>query len=241
MSRIQPVVAIDGPAGAGKSTVSKRVAGALKFLLLDTGALYRCVALTAQRGGVTGDEEIADLAHQLAAQGAIQFENLGAGEQAVLLSGEDVSKAIRTPEISQGASRVSAIPAVRGALLEMQRSVGRDGAVVVEGRDIGSVVFPDAEAKFFLTASVAERAKRRHEELLSRGAADSDLNAVMREVEERDRRDSNRPVAPLVQAPDAVLIDSTGLSIDQVVELIVKRVQRIAAESDPQDATFLPR
>ncbi|HEX2880773.1 MAG TPA: (d)CMP kinase [Polyangiaceae bacterium] len=226
MSRARPVVAIDGPAGAGKSTVSRRVAQLLHYTLLDTGALYRCVALRASREGASEDAAIGSVAARLAADDAIQFRSASQGPQAVLMSGEDVTQAIRTPEMSQGASKVSAIPSVRAALLDMQRAVGRNGGVVVEGRDIGSVVFPDAEAKFFLTASVEARAKRRHLELQQREGAPS-LESVMQEVEERDRRDSNRPVAPLIQAADAVLVDSTGLSIDQVVDSIVERVRRV--------------
>lgn len=229
MSRLRPVVAIDGPAGAGKSTVSRRVAQSLAYTLLDTGALYRCVALRATREGASDDDAIGAVAARLAADDAIQFRSMQQGPQAVLMSGEDVTQAIRTPEISQGASKVSAIPAVRAALLDMQRAVGRSGGVVVEGRDIGSVVFPDAEAKFFLTASVEARAKRRHLELQEREGAPS-LESVMREVEERDRRDSSRPVAPLMQAADAVLVDSTALSIDQVVDTIVERVRRVALQ-----------
>jgi cytidylate kinase len=226
MSRRRPVVAIDGPAGAGKSTVSRRVAQLLSYTLLDTGALYRCVALCASREGATEDSAIGSVAARLAADDAIQFRSVVSGPQAVWVRGEDVTQAIRTPEMSQGASKVSAIPAVRAALLDMQRAVGRNGGVVVEGRDIGSVVFPDAEAKFFLTASVEARAKRRHLELQEREGAPS-LESVMREVEERDRRDSNRPVAPLLQAADAVLVDSTAFTIDQVVETIVERVRRV--------------
>jgi cytidylate kinase len=184
------------------------------------------VALSAQRAAAADEAQIGRVAQDLADQNAIQFRALAGGQQAVLLKGEDVSLAIRTPEMSQGASRVSAMPAVRAALLDLQRSVGRQGGVVVEGRDIGTVVFPDAEAKFFLTASAEARARRRHEELLERGEP-SDLQTVIREVEERDRRDSSRPVAPLLQAPDALLIDSTGLSIDQVVQQIVQRVESL--------------
>jgi cytidylate kinase len=229
MSRQRPVVAIDGPAGAGKSTVSRRVAQALGYTLLDTGALYRCVALRATREGASEEAAIGAVAAKLASEDAIVFRSTPEGPQLVLMGGEDVSQAIRTPEMSQGASKVSAIPAVRAALLDMQRAVGRNGGVVVEGRDIGSVVFPDAEAKFFLTASVEARAKRRHLEL-QQGASAPSLESVMREVEERDRRDSNRPVAPLVQVADATLVDSSTLSIDQVVDSIVERVRRVAQQ-----------
>lgn len=223
-----PVVAIDGPAGAGKSTVARRVARELGYLLLDTGALYRSVALAAVRAGAREPEQIADVARALAEGGRVRFEG-SVDAQRVLLDGEDVSQAIRTQEMSSKASQVSAIPAVREALLELQRSAGREGRVVIEGRDIGSVVFPDAEAKFFLTASVEARASRRFEELRQK-QQDVSLGVVEAEVRERDRRDSNRPVAPLMQAPDAVLVDSTGLGIDQVVRSIVDRVRAIEAE-----------
>ena len=227
--RPKPVVAIDGPAGAGKSTVSRRVAEALGYMLLDTGALYRCVGLQAKRTGALGDSAaIGDVARELASQHAIRFQNDALGEQRVLLFDEDVSEEIRTNELSTLASEVSAISAVREALLEIQRDVGRDGSVVVEGRDIGTVVFPDAEAKFFLTASVERRATRRYEELKSRNE-DTSLEEVVEAVKERDRRDSNRPVAPLKRASDALLVDSTELDVDDVVQTIVQQVLAIAA------------
>lgn len=227
-NRTAPIVAIDGPAGAGKSTVARRVAEALGYLLLDTGALYRCVALSAERNGRLSPDDIADEARRLADGGLIAFETSG-DEQRVLLEGNDVSLAIRTKEMGTAASKASAIPAVRQALLSVQRDVGKVGKVVVEGRDIGSVVFPDAEAKFFLTASVHQRATRRFEELKQR-SAEVTLGSVEEEVRERDKRDSNRPVAPLVQAPDAELVDSTALTVDQVVAHIVGRVRDVEAK-----------
>jgi CMP/dCMP kinase len=228
MSRSRPVVAIDGPAGAGKTTVTRRVAESLGYLLVDTGALYRSVALAAQRRGVDwGDEAaVGQLARTLARQDAIRFAPGAGGVQRVVIEAEDVTSEIRTQEIAEGASRVSAQPEVRAALLEMQRRAGRDGGVVLEGRDIGSVVFPDAEAKFFLTASVAVRARRRYDELVRRGQQ-ADLTVIEAEVERRDRRDSTRPIAPLVQADDAVLVDSSGLPIDQVVARIVDHVRNV--------------
>jgi cytidylate kinase len=221
------VVAIDGPAGAGKTTVTRRVAEALGYLLVDTGALYRSVALAARRAGLDfGDEPaVGALARELALREAIRFE-AAAGGQRVLLSGDDVSLAIRTQEIAEGASRVSALPAVREALLDLQRSAGRSGGVVLEGRDIGTVVFPDAEAKFFLTASVDVRAERRFQELVARGET-ADLDVIRSEVEERDRRDTERPIAPLRQADDAELVDTSGLPVDAVVTRIVDRVRAI--------------
>ncbi len=227
----RPVVAIDGPAGAGKSTVTKRVADELGYLLVDTGALYRAVALAAQRAAVSWDDPdaLGDLAYALVNERAVQLGNQKSSGFAVKLRGEDVSLAIREPSVSQGASKVSAVPAVREALLDMQRQAGAAGAVVLEGRDIGTVVFPNAEAKFFLTASVDIRAQRRFDELLARGAL-PELAEVKREVAERDFRDSNRPIAPLKQASDAQIIDSSVLTIDQVVARIVNRVREVEAE-----------
>jgi CMP/dCMP kinase len=235
MSRQQPIVAIDGPAGAGKSTVTRRVAAALNYLVLDTGAIYRSVALASKRSGVTFADEsaVAAIAADLAARGAIAFRAGEAGSQSVWLDGNDVSLAIRTQEMGEGASLVSAIGGVRSALLDLQRQVGRAGGVVVEGRDIGSVVFPDAEAKFFLTASVAVRAQRRLDELLARGEV-SDFDTVAREVRERDERDRHRAIAPLVQAPDARLVDSSNMSLDQVVTCIVGQIHEIVQRMKSQ-------
>ena len=224
MSRKRPVVAIDGPAGAGKTTVTRRVAEALGYTLVDTGALYRTVALAAERRGLSWSDEsaVATLAEGLAEQGAVRFEG-----QRITLFGEDVSQLIRTQEIAEGASQVSAIPGVRAALLDMQRAAGAEGGVVLEGRDIGTVVFPDAEAKFFLTASVDVRAERRFQELRSRGAP-AELDRVRDEVVQRDHRDTMRPVAPLTQAEDATLVDSSGMSIDEVVAHIVNHTRDVA-------------
>ncbi|MES1176460.1 MAG: (d)CMP kinase [Myxococcales bacterium] len=230
MSR-KPVVAIDGPAGAGKSTVTKRVADELGYLLVDTGALYRTVALGAQRAGVSWDdpEALGKFAHVLVNERAVELAYQKTSGLSVKLRGADVSLAIRAPDVSQGASKVSAVPAVRDALLDMQRQAGAAGGAVLEGRDIGTVVFPDAEAKFYLTANVEIRARRRFDELLARGGS-PDLAEVQREVAERDLRDSTRPIAPLKQAADAHVIDTTALSIDQVVARIVQRVREVEAE-----------
>lgn len=227
--RARPVVAIDGPAGAGKSTVTRRVAQTLGYTMVDTGALYRTLALVcSERHIAWGDtEEVARVARELAEGDALSLVQDQARVR-VLLGGRDVSTAIRSQEMGQGASIVSAQPAVRSALLDMQRRLGRQGGVVLEGRDIGTVVFPDAEAKFFLTASAEVRAERRRAELQAAGQQTT-LQEVLREVQERDRRDSERPVAPLVQAPDAELIDSSHLTIDEAVERIVTRVRQIAA------------
>jgi CMP/dCMP kinase len=223
----RPIVAIDGPAGAGKTTVTRRVAEELGYLLVDTGALYRSVALAAQRASISWDDVngVSDLARRLADARVIEFRSSAHGQR-VFLDGEDVSAAIRTQAISDGASKVSAFPGVRDALLDMQRTAGEQGGVVLEGRDIGTVVFPGAEAKFFLTATVEVRAQRRYEELRGRGN-EAELETVRQEVEARDRRDSTRPIAPLRQASDAILVDTSSMSIDQVVERIVEEVRRI--------------
>ena len=228
MTRTRPVVAIDGPAGAGKTTVTRKVAAELGYLLVDTGAIYRSVALAAKRQGLdfADADAVGRLAQGLAAREGIRFAPQAGGGQRVLLDDDDVSTAIRTQEIAEGASRVSAIPAVRAALLDMQRRAGLPGGVVLEGRDIGSVVFPDAEAKFFLTASVEVRAVRRKAELEARGEP-ADLEVIAREVRDRDHRDSTRPVAPLTQAPDAILVDSSALDIDAVVGRIVAHVREV--------------
>jgi cytidylate kinase len=216
------VVTIDGPAGAGKSTVAKRLARALGYRLLDTGAIYRAVALSAHRRGVAWNDGpgCAAIAKEL----PISFEFIGEVNH-VTLDGEDVSEAIRTQEMSSGASQVSALPEVRAALLDLQRRLGAGGGVVVEGRDTGTVVFPAADAKFFLTASVGERARRRTEELAKKGQA-ADPATIEREVVERDERDAGRDVAPMKPADDGVIVDSTGKTLEQVVAEIEAEVRR---------------
>ena len=234
LRRKKPVVAIDGPAGAGKSTVTRKVAERLGYVIVDTGALYRVVALAAERAGVSFEdaERTAALAEMLVAENAVQLRRAESGAMQVLLRGQDVSLSIRAQNIGQGASKVSAHPGVRAALLELQRSQGREGGVVLEGRDIGTVVFPDAEAKFYLTASAEVRALRRRDELAARGTPPS-LAEVLSEVNERDRRDSTRPVAPLRKADDAQLVDSSTLTIEQVVELIVAAVKTVERNLAP--------
>ena len=221
-------MAIDGPAGAGKSTVTRKVADRLGYVIVDTGALYRVVALVAERASVSFDdaERAGALAEALVAEQAVQLRRKDNGSTQVLLRGQDVSSAIRTQTIGQGASKVSAHPGVRRALLEMQRGQGCEGGVVLEGRDIGTVVFPDAEAKFYLTAKAEVRAQRRFDELAVSGTPPA-FEDVLSEVNERDRRDSTRPVAPLRQAEDAQLVDSSALTIEQVVEMIVAQVRSV--------------
>lgn len=215
-------MAIDGPAGAGKSTVARKLAVRLGYAFLDTGAIYRAVALAARRQGVDWADGVALGA--LAARLDVAFRPDGDVNR-VLLGGDDVTTAIRTPEMSDGASRVSAHPDVRAALLGLQRRLAAGGGVVAEGRDMGTVVFPDAGAKFFLTASVDERARRRALELQAAGRP-AEMATVLRDIEERDHRDSTRAVAPLRRADDAVEIDSGGLTPEEVVERMVAEVQR---------------
>jgi cytidylate kinase len=211
------VVAIDGPAGAGKSTIAKRLAARLGFTYIDTGAMYRAVALWGLRQGV----DMADM-HRME-QLAIAAEiDLSPGR--IALNGEDVTDAIRTIDVANGASKVSVIPSVRRALVAKQRELGERTSVVMEGRDIGTVVFPNADVKIFLDADPDERVRRRFEEGKLKGEAltQSQLAVQMRE---RDQRDSTRADAPLSQAPDAVYLDSTALSLDEVEEAILKIVR----------------
>ena len=228
MSRL-PIVAIDGPAGAGKSTVARRLADALRFVLVDTGAMYRAVALAAERAHIawSDGEELGALAGALVADEALSFERDAARGVRVTLRGEDISDAIRTPEIGMGASTVSAHAAVRGALLDLQRQAGSKGGVVLEGRDIGTVVFPGADAKFFLTARAEVRAKRRFDELVAKGQTGLTLEQTLEDVRRRDEQDMGRAVAPLKQAEGAVLIDSSELSIEETVDAMAAHVRAL--------------
>jgi cytidylate kinase len=214
----QLVIAIDGPAGAGKSSVAKRVAQALGYRYLDTGALYRALAWKAIQRGLRPQDTryIVEMTRETRVE--LQQHN---GEQRVLVDGEDVTDAIRAPEVGNLASPISAIPEVREILLEWQREFGRQGGTVAEGRDTGTVVFPNAEVKIFLTASLNERARRRHKELLERGINIS-FDQVKLDMEARDQRDSTRHIAPLRPAPDAVVIDTERLTIDEVVEEVLR-------------------
>jgi CMP/dCMP kinase len=218
------IVAIDGPAGAGKSTAARLLAARLGYALLDTGAIYRSMALRARERGVSWDDGpgVAALADGI----DISFR-LDGKVNHVTLNGQDVTAAIRTPEMSDGASRVSALPEVRAALLGLQRRIGAAGGVVVEGRDIGTVVFPDAEAKFFLTADTDERARRRVAELTAAGKP-VDVDQTKAEIVARDTRDSTRAAAPLRKADDAIEIDSSALAPDAVV---ARMAEVVAARS----------
>jgi cytidylate kinase len=226
MSRERPVVAIDGPAGAGKTTVARRVARELGYVLVDTGAIYRAVAFAAKKRGLPFDDRAAveSLAHALVDDGMLTLEATAGGVPKMMLEGSELGDEIRTPELSMGASTVSAHPGVRLALLDLQRKAGANGGVVLEGRDIGTVVFPDAEVKVFLTATDEDRAMRRFQELRSKGV-DASLEQTLDEVRARDRQDSERAVAPLRAADDAVRIDSSRLSVDEVVAAIVSRAR----------------
>ena len=210
------VVTIDGPAGAGKSTVARRLAQRLGYRLLDTGAIYRAVAIQALGAGLSLDD--APALATVAAALDIDFAFEGDVNH-VLVAGADVTAAIRTPEASQAASKVSRHREVRAALLELQRRLGGQGGVVVEGRDTGTVVFPTAHAKFFLTASDHERARRRQAELIAKGEAPP-LEHTLAEIRERDERDASRDVAPMIAADDAITIDASTLDADQVVAQI---------------------
>ena len=214
------IIAIDGPAGSGKSTVAKLVASRLGFRYLDTGAMYRALAVRAAALGIALDDSAA--LGTLAAREQIHFTHVldEALPSGVAIGGHDVTEAIRTPQADAGVSAVAKIPEVRSAMLLQQRALAAHDVVVVEGRDIGTVVFPRAELKIFLTASAEERARRRSAQNAEKGLA-SDQRAIEQALRHRDEADSTRAVAPLVQADDAVALDTTGLSIDDVVSRIV--------------------
>ena len=223
-------IAIDGPSGAGKSTLAKRLAQELGFLYVDTGAIYRTVGLAARSRGADPDREaeVAAVLPQLAI-------TMGYGEdglQHMFLDGQDVTAAIRENEISAWASKVAALPAVREFLLEMQRRTAREHDVIMDGRDIGTVVLPQADVKIFLTASPEARAQRRFRELLERGQQ-ADFDQVLREVVERDRRDTQRETAPLRQAEDAVLAETTGLDLEESFRLLLGLIRdRLGVEEE---------
>lgn len=219
MSGKRIIVAIDGPAGAGKSTIAKRVADKLGFVYINSGAMYRAIALWALRLGV----DLRDM-HRLEQLAKAAKIELAGNDGGVMLNGEDVTEAIRDVQVSDAASKVSAVPGVRRALLRIQRSVAEENNVVMEGRDIGSVVFPGAQVKIFLDAKTEERARRRALELEEQGR-DADVQTIAGELRARDDRDRSRSEAPLVQAPDAQLVDTTALSLDQVEEAVLRLVR----------------
>jgi cytidylate kinase len=220
------IIAIDGPVGSGKSTLARRVAELMGYIYIDTGAMYRALALKALRQGISFDANDGPLV-ALAQETRIDLRASG-GTQRVLLDQEDVTTAIRTPEVSQAASKIAVNAGVRHVLVAEQRRAGERGGVVMEGRDIGSVVFPDAQLKIFLTASPETRADRRWREHEQKGDA-IDLQKTLDEIHERDRRDKERTTSPLVRAADAVIVDSTAMEPEEVARLVVMLAKDEAA------------
>lgn len=215
-------IAIDGPAGAGKSTIAKIVSNTLGILYLDTGAMYRTVALKAIRQGIdTLDREaLTEMVEKI----DIKIKYAGS-EQHIFLDGEDVSSSIRTPEVSIGASNVAVVPAVRMKMVEIQRAIAEENSVVMDGRDIGTFVLPNADVKIFLTASVEERAERRYREQLEKGIASISLEDVKRDIQYRDKNDSSRDFAPLSKAADALEIETTNMSINEAAQEIISIIK----------------
>jgi cytidylate kinase len=220
--KADPIVAIDGPSGSGKGTVSRAVATALGWALLDSGALYRLVALAGRLADIDLDDagKLATVARNL----DIRFGTDAGGQEQIWLAGQDVTARIRTETAGNDASRVASLGPVRAALLERQRRFAVPPGLVADGRDMGSIVFPSAAVKIYLTASADERAARRHKQLKEKGVT-ANLAALSREIAERDRRDMNRAIAPLVASPDAVSIDTTGMPVEAVVQRILAIVR----------------
>ena len=214
-------VAIDGPAGAGKSTIAKKIAKELGFVYIDTGALYRTIAYDMVKRRISPSEDAAIKDALSSLQIELAFQD---GEQHVYLDGEDVSSFIRTPEISMAASSFSALPPVRAFLLELQRDMARRHNVIMDGRDIGTVVLPNADIKIFLTASPEDRAKRRHQELLEKGM-ESDYASVLEDIKKRDDNDANRPIAPLRPSQDSLIVDTTGNTLEKSVSLLSRMIK----------------
>ena len=213
-------IAIDGPAGAGKSTIAKKVAKELSFIYVDTGAMYRAMALYLLEKNIQGDEAIATACHD--ADISIRYEN---GEQQVILNGENVTAFLRREEVGNMASVSSANPEVRAHLLKLQRTLAKENDVVMDGRDIGTVVLPNAEVKIYLTASSRVRAERRYKELQEKGET-CDLDQIEKDIILRDEQDMNREISPLRQADDAVLVDSSDMSIEEVVNCLIDIVEK---------------
>ena len=227
MKKRPPVIAIDGPSGSGKGTIARQVAAALGWHLLDSGALYRLLALAAVRRGIALDDAgaLADLAENL----DVRFGTGAHGEELVWLDGQPVSSELRTEEAGRGASTVAALQPVRDALLALQRGFRKAPGLVADGRDMGTHVFPEAELKVYLTASAEERARRRHKQLKDKGI-DVSLAALSRDIEDRDRRDSERSVAPLRPAEDARVLDSSDQSIDAVTNTVLGWAREVLAK-----------
>ncbi len=218
-------IAIDGPAGAGKSTIAKEIAGRLGFIYVDTGAMYRAMAIYFLRKGIRGDdcETIASLCPEIQVSIAYDEE----GKQQVLLNGENVTPYLREEEVGKMASVSSAIPEVRAALLDLQRNLAASSDVLMDGRDIGTHVLPDASLKIYLTASPEVRARRRYDELRQKGI-DCDLHQIEEDIIQRDKQDMGREIAPLRQAEDAILVDSSDMTIEEVVEAIISEFRKIS-------------
>ncbi|HJA49206.1 MAG TPA: (d)CMP kinase [Candidatus Agathobaculum intestinipullorum] len=221
-------VAIDGPSGAGKSTVARAAAARLGYVYVDTGAMYRAIGLAVCRKGISGDDTAGIVAVLPEVQLDIRYED---GAQHILLCGEDVSDAIRTPEIAKYASKVSAVPEVRQFLLETQRDMAKNSNILMDGRDIGTVILPDAPVKIFLTASAEARAQRRYLELHEKGQSIT-FDEVLHDIQQRDEQDMTRAVAPLKQAADAVLLDTSDISLEQSIEAVL-RIIRERVEDKP--------
>ncbi len=214
-------VAIDGPAGAGKSTIAKSVAAEMGFIYVDTGAMYRAIALYLLRNGIAADDNAQISARCKEAQVSIQYVD---GKQVVLLNGEDVNPYIRTEEVGGMASASSTNPDVRAQLLDLQRDLAAKNDVIMDGRDIGTNILPNAQAKIYLTASIEVRAKRRYNELIAKGM-DCDLKEIEKDIAERDERDMNREIAPLKQAEDAIFLDTSDMSIEEVKNAIIELIR----------------
>ena len=214
-------VAIDGPSGAGKSTVARAVAARMGYVYVDTGAMYRAIGLAVYRRGITGEDTAGIIASLPTVDISLAYQD---GMQHVLLNGEDVSEAIRTPEIAQYASKVSAVPEVRRFLLDVQRDMAKNSNILMDGRDIGTVILPDAPGKIFLTASAKTRAERRYRELKEKGQQVT-LEGVLADIQARDRQDTTRAVAPLRQADDAVLLDTSALDLEQSIAAVLRIIR----------------
>ena len=216
-------IAIDGPAGAGKSTIAKTIAKKLEFIYVDTGAMYRAMALFFIRSKIDDtDEAVIDAACKNI-KVSIAYEN---GMQQVILNGENVTGQIRAEEVGNMASKTSAYPSVRAALLDLQRDLAKTADILMDGRDIGTNVLPDADLKIYLTASVEVRAKRRYDELIEKGQ-EADLAVIEEDIKKRDHQDMTRDIAPLKQAEDAVLVDSSGMTIEEVVDTVIREVEKV--------------
>lgn len=216
-------IAIDGPAGAGKSTVAQQIASTLGYVYIDTGAMYRALAWAALQADISTQDE--EAVAELLQTAQIELKRID-GSQRVFWNKRDITQEIRTPDVSNNASIVASHGMVRQLMLTLQRNMAKQGNIVMDGRDIGTHVLPDAELKIFLTASIEERAQRRYSELIAKGY-EADLNQLKQEIAERDKRDSEREVAPLRQAEDAILVDTTGQSIEEVVNQILEISKRI--------------